>query len=106
MRDDTPLRIEETREGAWARLVLIGELDIATARQLRERIHQLKEAGSHVRLNLSELEFIDTGGAHVLAEALAESRADHWRLEVEPNLSHQVGRFLDLARGAGWNIDI
>jgi anti-anti-sigma factor len=106
MNDDGPLQIREKHEGAWTRLALIGELDIASAPQLRERVRQLKEAGKHVRLNLSQLEFIDTGGAHVLAEALAESRADHWRLEIEQSMSNQVRRFLDLARAAGWNLDI
>jgi anti-anti-sigma factor len=88
------------------RLALSGELDIATARRLRERLHQLKEAGSHVRLDLSRLQFIDSAGAHALAEALAESRADHWRLEVEPTMSHQVRHFIDLAIAAGWDIDV
>jgi anti-sigma B factor antagonist len=106
MRDDTPLEIEETREGGWTRLALNGELDIATARRLRERVRQLKDAGSHVRLDLSRLEFIDSAGAHVLAEALAESRADHWRLEIEPHISHQVRRFIEVAKAAGWHIDL
>jgi anti-anti-sigma factor len=77
MHDDAPLQIAETHEGGWVRLALNGELDIATARRLRERLHELKEAGSDVRLDLSQLQFMDSAGAHALAEALAESRADH-----------------------------
>jgi anti-anti-sigma factor len=106
MHDDAPLQIAETHEGGWVRLALNGELDIATARRLRERLHELKEAGSDVRLDLSQLQFMDSAGAHARAEALAESRADHWRLEVEPTMSHQVSRFIDVAKAAGWNIDL
>lgn len=106
MQDDVSLQIEETREDAWIRLALRGELDIATARRLRARVRQLKETGSHVRLDLSQLQFIDSSGAHVLAEALVESRDNHWRFEVEPRTSHQVRRFIDLAKAAGWNIDL
>jgi anti-sigma B factor antagonist len=106
MQDDTPLQIEETREDEWIRLALSGELDIATARRLRERLRQLRDAGSHVRLDLSQLEFIDSAGAHVLAQALAESRADHWRLEIEPHISHQVRRFIEVGKAAGWHIDL
>jgi anti-anti-sigma factor len=106
MHDDAPLQIEETREGAWTHLALSGELDLASARRLRERVRQLKEAGSHVRLDLSQLQFIDSAGAHALAEALVASRADHWRFEVEPTMSRQVRRFIDVAKAVGWNIDL
>jgi anti-anti-sigma factor len=106
MPDDTPLQIEETPEGTWTRLALSGEFDVATARRLRERVRQLQQAGSHVRLDLTKLQFIDSAGAHALAEALVESRADHWRFEVEPRMSHQVARFIEIAKAAGWNIDL
>jgi anti-anti-sigma factor len=106
MQDDTPLQIDETREGTWTRLALSGELDIASARQLRDRLRRLQQSGSHVRLDLSQLQFIDSAGVRPLAEALIESRADHWRLEVEPRMSHQVRRFIDLVKAAGWNIDL
>ena len=105
MQDDTPLQIEETREGTWTRLALSGELDIATAQRLRERLQQLKAAGSDVRLDLSQLQFIDSSGAHALADALAESRANHWRLEIEAH-SHQVRRFIEVAKAAGRPIDL
>ena len=105
MPDDPSLQIAETRDGTCTRLALSGELDIATARQLRERLRQLREGGSHVRLDLSQLHFIDSAGAHPLAEALAASRADHWRFEVEPRMSHQVRRFIDVAKAAGLCLD-
>ena len=58
------------------RLVLSGELDLAVAEMLGGRLRQLRMAGCDVRLDLAELDFIDSSGLRELISALAESRSD------------------------------
>jgi anti-anti-sigma factor len=70
---DTPaLRITADAEGSTTVLRLAGELDLATADLLRERIRPLVGHGSVVRelvLDLAALEFLDVTGLGALLEA-------------------------------------
>jgi anti-anti-sigma factor len=79
------------------RLVLSGELDLAVAEMVGDRLRQLRKAGCDVRLDLAKLEFIDSSGLRELIGALAESRADGWRLDIDPQLSAAVRRTIDIA---------
>jgi len=79
------------------RLVLSGELDLAVARMLGDRLRQLRRAGCDVRLDLAELDFIDSSGLRELISALDESRSDGWRLDIDPQVSKAVGRTVDIA---------
>jgi anti-anti-sigma factor len=70
---DTPaLRITADADGGTAVLRLAGELDVATADLLRERIRDLLGHGTEVRrlvLDLAGLEFLDVTGLGALLEA-------------------------------------
>jgi anti-anti-sigma factor len=70
---DTPaLRITAEVDGATTVLRLAGELDLATADQLREEIRTLVGHGSALRvlvLDLAALEFLDATGLSALLEA-------------------------------------
>ena len=79
------------------RLVVSGELDLAVAEMLGDRLRQLRKAGCDVRLDLGELDFIDSSGLRDLITALAESRSDGWRLDIDPRVSEAVRRTVDLA---------
>lgn len=79
------------------RLVLSGELDLAVAEMLGDRLRQLREAGCDVRLDLAELDFIDSSGLRQLIIALSESRADGWQLDVDPGVSDAVRRTVEIA---------
>lgn len=79
------------------RLVVSGELDLAVATMLGDRLRQLRNEGYAVRLNLAELDFIDSSGLRELIVALDEARCDGWRLEVDPELAAPVRRTLDIA---------
>src|SRR5437763_12083072 len=104
--DDDGLEIEEIRDGDWMRLVVRGELDLATVRRFRERIGRVREARAKVRLDLSQAEFIDSSGAHALADALNDSNDAEWRVEVDANVSPEVEHFFGLNRSIGWNFDV
>jgi anti-anti-sigma factor len=94
----------EIREGpqrGWVRLLVTGELDMSTALTFRRRVRPLKAAQTHVFIDLSELEFIDSAGAHALEDVLADSQSGSWRVEVAPNMSWQATRFGDPTAAAG-----
>jgi anti-anti-sigma factor len=88
-----PFEIHESNAPDLVRLRLVGELDIATAPVLTERLNRLRSAALVVRLDLSVLEFIDSSGLHVLLEAVHDSER---LVEVEPELAPQVRRLLEL----------
>lgn len=69
---------------------LTGELDLASAPVLENRLERLRAENQPVRLDLSRLGFMDSTGIHVLIRAFNHSRADGWQFEVDPDLSAQV----------------
>jgi anti-sigma B factor antagonist len=79
------------------RLVLTGELDLAVAEMLGSRLRQLRNEGYDVRLDLSELEFIDSSGLRELIVAVSEARSDGWRLEIDPHMTKPVRRTVEIA---------
>jgi anti-anti-sigma factor len=88
-----PFEIHESHAPDLIRLRLVGELDIATAPVLTERLNRLPLDALVVRLDLSELEFIDSSGLHVLLEATRDSGG---LVEVDPHVAPQVRRLLEL----------
>jgi anti-anti-sigma factor len=103
---DSACRIRETSLGGWARLAVIGELDISTALRFRRRLRAVRAANTPVHLDLSEVEFMDSAGARAVLDAVAASRESTWRVEVEPPLSPQARRCLDLLAAAGRHEDL
>ena|SRR5579859_487836 len=92
------LKIDQREEDSELRLILTGELDLAAASGLHERLAQLSAEGVPVRLDLSELAFIDSSGVHVLIRAMNQARDNGWRLEVDSNLSPAVRRVFELVQ--------
>lgn len=78
------------------RLALSGELDLAVADMLGDRLRMLRNEGYAVRLDLSELEFIDSSGLRELIIAVTESRSSG-RLEIDPQMAGPVRRTVELA---------
>ena len=74
------------------RLVLIGELDIAVTAALQAQLDQLRRAHDRVRLDLSQLTFIDCHGIGEIIRAVREARRDDWPLEVDAAVSASVRR--------------
>lgn len=82
---------------AAVRLVLSGELDLAVAAMLGDRLRMLRKEGYAVRLDLRELEFIDSSGLRELFIAVSDSCCDGWRLEIDPQLTKPVRRAIELS---------
>ena len=98
-------RIERTSRPGWARLAVTGELDVSTALTFRRRLRALRAANTPVSLDLSQVEFIDSAGAHAVLDAVSASRKGPWRVEVEPHVSQQARRYFDLMKAAGLPAD-
>jgi anti-anti-sigma factor len=95
--DTEPLFLEvtELRESARVRLCLRGELDLATADAVADRLRALRERHATVLLDLDELSFIDASGLRVLLTAAHDARNDGWAFALTRG-SPQVRRLFDL----------
>jgi anti-anti-sigma factor len=83
------------------RLALVGELDLAVVDTLSAELRRHQRDGRWVRLDLSQLEFIDCGGIDVLTSAMTAARPAGWKLEVDRRISRTVSRMLALAGAHG-----
>jgi anti-anti-sigma factor len=96
------LKVHRTELESSVCLKLVGDLDLATAPRLEERLRHLRDDNITVRLDLSELQFIDSTGLHVLIRAVHESRRDGWNLEIGSDVSPPVRRLLQLVNMEGF----
>lgn len=97
MQDRGEFDVRETVDSdGRVRLVLLGELDHATTEALVQRLEQLKRSGSPVRLDLSELGFVDSSGIRSLLISIRDARRESWELEVDPSISWQVERVINV----------
>jgi anti-anti-sigma factor len=97
--------ITESREGDWVCLAVAGELTIATAESLDQRLGALRGQRTPVRLDLSRLTFMDSNGLTVLVRALNHAREGTWRLEVKRNVPPPIAtrfKHSGLDRFLGW----
>ena len=87
---------ELVREGGGLRVVLSGELDIASVGRLEAALPDLA-SGDTLAVDLRGLSFIDSSGIHVLMRLDVESRRDGWSLALIRG-SGGVQRVLDMCR--------
>ncbi|HKO90786.1 MAG TPA: STAS domain-containing protein [Polyangiaceae bacterium] len=78
------LELTELREAARVRLRVLGELDLATADVLANRLRALRERRGAVVLDLDDLAFIDASGLRVILSAARDARNDGWEFTVTP----------------------
>ena len=72
-------------ENGGASLSLEGELDLATATALEERLGELEDDGSkHLTVDLGGLDFIDSTGLRVLIQANARAQERGHELVLLP----------------------
>jgi len=72
---------EELGDGT-RRLALKGELDMVSAPEVSARLEELARDGSAVRLDLSELSFMDSTGVRVIYTASRALQDSGGRLEI------------------------
>jgi anti-sigma B factor antagonist len=89
--------IRETVDADGAsRVALVGELDIAVADGVEERLRRLRDAGRRVRLDLSQLDFIDSSGVRAIVLGLKHARQGGHELEVDRRISPTVKRMIEI----------
>ena len=77
------VRQRHDADGA-VRMTLTGELDLSATDGLRARLDEVQRPERRVRLDLSELEFIDCSGIRAILDAMAEARRDGCALRGGP----------------------
>ncbi len=81
-------------------LVLRGELDISSVPALREALRELRDEDvSRVRLDISQLQFVDSTGLRALLVAHRESSVAGWKLALTRAPEH-VQQMFELTRTA------
>ena len=78
------------------RVALIGELDIAVADAVEQRLRQHREDGRPVRLDLSGLDFIDSSGVQTLVLGMKHAKQSGRELEVDRDVSPSVRRMVEM----------
>jgi len=78
------------------RVALIGELDIAVADAVEQRLRQHRDDGRPVRLDLSRLDFIDSSGVQTLVLGMKHARQSGHQLEVDRQVSVSVHRMVEM----------
>jgi anti-sigma B factor antagonist len=87
---------ESVDDDGAARVALVGELDIAVADGVEERLRLLRDAGRRVRLDLSQLDFIDSSGVRAIVLGLKHARQGGHELDVDHEISPTVRRMIDI----------
>ncbi len=87
---------ESAEDDGALRVALIGELDIAVADAVEQRLRQYREDGRPVRLDLSELDFIDSSGVQTVVLGLKHARRNGHELEVDRHVSASVQRMIEM----------
>ena len=95
--DPGALKLELDRRGNAAVIYASGEIDLATAPELEAVLARAIRRSAMVRLDLSEVTFMDSSGIHALHDARARAGRHGCILTVQP-LSTSAERTIALAR--------
>ncbi len=91
------LTIASARDHATHVVLLIGELDVATAHRVEDELRAIQATDvEQIILDLSGLTFMDSSGVHLIARAAERCMINSTRLQLRPGPPH-VQRVLALA---------
>jgi anti-sigma B factor antagonist len=82
-------------DGGIAQVKVSGELDLLTAPELEAALEPLRAQAIDIELDLSELEFIDSTGVHLVLQTYQASRRDGWDLVLK-GATEEVRRAFEL----------
>lgn len=92
---DPDLRVVVQAAEGGMRIELVGELDVATAPELRSRVDEVTGADGDAWIDCSELTFADSSGLDTLTRLAKALRAQDRRL-VLTNVRPMVRRAMDV----------
>lgn len=95
--DTTDFEIAVTGGHRWARVAVLGELDLSTSDQLRDALAREREAGRSVILDLGRVQFLDSTGLTVILRAMQAAQADSWSFGIAADLPPAVLRTVQVA---------
>jgi anti-anti-sigma factor len=95
-REPHIFEIHESQAEGWLRLSLTGDLDLGSAPVLEDRLTRLRIRKRPVKLDLSQLDFIDSTGLRSLIRTVGDARLKRWELQIERELSPEVERLFKL----------
>jgi anti-sigma B factor antagonist len=78
----TDLAIEVERGDAGTLVVLRGDLDLATAPELRECLVKVIDEGARIVVDLERVDFLDSAGLGILVGGLKRARTGGGELEL------------------------
>jgi anti-anti-sigma factor len=78
-------------------VVLSGELDFGTVRQVQTRLAELRDGGEPTVLDLDELTFMDSTGIRLVLTACEDAERQSWSFRVTRG-SERVQRVLEAAQ--------
>jgi len=82
----TPFEISEQVDGRACVLSIVGELDLSTVSEFARRVQEKLEEGVTVlRVDLSELTFMDSSGLRELIGLYDRSRREAWEFTLIPS---------------------
>jgi anti-anti-sigma factor len=89
------------------RVILVGEIDMAAAGDLRACLASVEPRGRPVRFDSSGLRFIDCCGLRTVLGEVEEARSSGWNFEVDRRVSAAVERMVGFADAAPilWPLD-
>jgi anti-anti-sigma factor len=80
-----------------ARVSVAGEVDLATAHELRSVLQGQCQSRTPVLLDLRRVAFMDAAGLTVILWAVASAKSNGWDLGIDAVLSRAVSRIAEVA---------
>ena len=90
------LVIEDRTMGTWTVLTVAGELDLATAPGLRERVREMPGGALQVALDLTGVGFVDSSGLGAIIACLKHVRERRGELMLVAPDASPVAKLLSL----------
>lgn len=90
------VRVISTSKGA-ARVLVAGELDLATSPKLDEELTGVLSDNHEVVLDLSAVTFIDSTGLSTILAGISSSKLNGGTLKISSKLTPQARRLFELA---------
>ena len=89
------LRLEPMQDN-WVRVRVEGELALTSSSVLELAVARELEAKSHVLLDLSRIEFIDSAGLRAMTALVRTARANHRKLRLSADLPLHARRLMEI----------
>jgi anti-sigma B factor antagonist len=86
----------EPMEGNWVRVCVEGELALASSSILEVAVARELEANSHVLLDLSRIDFIDSAGLRAMTAVVRAAKASGRELRLSSDLPAHARRLMEI----------